>query len=142
MEAFSVNESLTIRSSQGPYEVKFEGLFSGLDRKLLDTEHLIIDERVASLYAGPLKAALQSRSVIRVEAIEESKSLEKIPDYVVRLTENGCKRGHTVIAVGGGIVQDIVSFLGTILFRGIDWKFYPTTCLAQADSCIGSKSSI
>jgi 3-dehydroquinate synthase len=28
------------------------------------------------------------------------------------------------------------------MFRGLDWIFYPTTLLAQADSCIGSKSSI
>ena len=26
--------------------------------------------------------------------------------------------------------------------RGIEWDFYPTTLLAQSDSCIGSKSSI
>ena len=26
--------------------------------------------------------------------------------------------------------------------RGLPWFFYPTTLLAQADSCIGSKSSI
>ena len=26
--------------------------------------------------------------------------------------------------------------------RGVAWRFYPTTLLAQADSCIGSKSSI
>ncbi len=33
-------------------------------------------------------------------------------------------------------------FIASILFRGIDWNFYPTTLLAQSDSCIGGKSSI
>ena len=30
----------------------------------------------------------------------------------------------------------------SILFRGVEWVFYPTTLLAQCDSCIGSKTSI
>ena len=33
-------------------------------------------------------------------------------------------------------------FLSATLLRGINWNFIPTTLLAQADSCIGSKSSI
>ena len=28
------------------------------------------------------------------------------------------------------------------MFRGVDWIFFPTTLLAQGDSCIGSKTSI
>jgi 3-dehydroquinate synthase len=46
------------------------------------------------------------------------------------------------VAIGGGITQDIVTFISSILFRGVEWKFIPTTLLAQCDSCIGSKSSI
>jgi 3-dehydroquinate synthase len=47
-----------------------------------------------------------------------------------------------VIAIGGGIVQDIAAFSASILYRGVEWIFVPTTLLAQADSCIGSKTSI
>jgi 3-dehydroquinate synthase len=46
------------------------------------------------------------------------------------------------VAIGGGIIQDITCFLATVILRGLPWFFYPTTLLAQADSCIGSKSSI
>ena len=53
-----------------------------------------------------------------------------------------CGATTFLIAIGGGIIQDITCFLAATLLRGIDWKFYPTTLLAQADSCIGSKSSI
>ena len=28
------------------------------------------------------------------------------------------------------------------MYRGVDWIFFPTTLLAQGDSCIGSKTSI
>ena len=47
-----------------------------------------------------------------------------------------------LIAIGGGVTQDIVAFISSILFRGVSWEFFPTTLLAQSDSCIGSKSSI
>jgi 3-dehydroquinate synthase len=44
--------------------------------------------------------------------------------------------------VGGGITQDIGSFVGSIYKRGINWKFVPTTLLSQCDSCIGGKTGI
>jgi len=47
-----------------------------------------------------------------------------------------------LVAIGGGIIQDITCFLAATMLRGVKWRFYPTTLLAQCDSCIGSKSSI
>jgi 3-dehydroquinate synthase len=58
------------------------------------------------------------------------------------LRDNGINRASRVAAVGGGIIQDIASFSASIFMRGIPWTLYPTTLLAQSDSCIGSKSSI
>ena len=56
--------------------------------------------------------------------------------------EANFKKNHKIVAVGGGITQDIVGFVSSVLYRGVDWIFLPTTLLAQADSCIGSKISI
>lgn len=133
---------MIIQSHKGPYPVHFGKLFDGLEQGLSETEHLVIDSRVAELYAEILAPALKGGSVLKIEAAEPNKSLEKMSEYVIRLTENQIRRGHTLVAVGGGIIQDIVAFLAAILFRGVPWRFYPTTLLAQADSCIGSKSSI
>jgi len=137
-----VNETLTVQSHKGPYQVFFESPFRGLEEGLKENEFLIIDEKVAKLYQGPLRKALSSPRVLKIEAVESNKSLERMPDYVTYLCERGIKRGYTLVAVGGGIIEDIVSFLSAVLFRGLPWRFYPTTLLAQADSCIGSKSSI
>src|SRR5581483_3202456 len=52
------------------------------------------------------------------------------------------RRNHVLVAIGGGIIQDITCFLAATMLRGLPWNFIPTTLLAQADSCIGSKSSI
>ena len=50
------------------------------------------------------------------------------------------RRWHDIF--GGGIVQDLSAFVANVLYRGISWVLVPTTLLAQADSCIGSKSSL
>lgn len=142
MGATPVNNELVIRSHRGPYTVRWGRPFAGLEEGLAPHEHLVIDARVAALYAGPLTRALAGRSVLRVEATEATKSLERIPAAVLALLAQGIRRDHTLVAVGGGIVQDLCAFLAAILFRGIAWRYYPTTLLAQADSCIGSKSSI
>lgn len=77
-----------------------------------------------------------------LNAIEENKTLnvgERIIDELIKMDS---KKKTTLIAIGGGIVQDLTCFIASILYRGIDWVLVPTTLLAQTDSCIGSKSSI
>lgn len=133
---------LVIQSHTGPYAVRFEPMFAGLESGISAREHLLIDARVAELYSGALEHTLAARSVLRIEATEANKSLEQFPGYIRQLIEHGVQRGHLLIAVGGGIIQDITAFIAATLMRGLPWKFYPTTLLAQADSCIGSKSSV
>lgn len=135
-------ETLTIQSHKGPYSVAFGPPFAGLEKGLGEKGHLIIDEKVATLYREILAPALEGGRVVSIKATEENKSLEQIPNYINRLTKNGIRRGDELVAVGGGIIQDIAAFIAAVLFRGVAWRFYPTTLLAQADSCIGSKTSI
>jgi len=97
---------------------------------------------VAELYEDALGEVLARPSTLLVDATEANKALERLPDYVDHLVAHGVRTGHVLVAVGGGILQDIVCFLAATLLRGLDWHFLPTTLLAQADSCIGSKSSI
>jgi 3-dehydroquinate synthase len=77
-----------------------------------------------------------------VEAKESNKEYRSLAAVIEWLITNGFRRENTIIAIGGGVIQDITSFIASILYRGVDWKFYPTTLLAQGDSCIGSKTSI
>jgi 3-dehydroquinate synthase len=138
-----VFEPLTIASHRGPYEARFvDDAFRELNEAVPARAHFIIDSRVASLYARELTNVLAHPSVLLIEATEGNKSLEHFPAYVDHLVAQSIRRGHSLIAIGGGILQDITCFLAATLLRGVDWHFYPTTLLAQADSCIGSKSSI
>lgn len=138
-----MSEKLVIQSHSGPYTVAFDGTLLSDNARLFEgTPHFLIDANVARLYASDLHAILDHPNTIVIDATEENKSIEKIIPVIERLVRNKVRRDHTLIAIGGGIIQDITCFIASTLLRGIPWRFVPTTLLAQADSCIGSKSSI
>jgi 3-dehydroquinate synthase len=137
------SDRLAIQSHAGCYEVVFdEDAFALLAAGIEPSHHVIVDERVAELHGAELAAVLTRAPVLSIHASETAKSLDRFTGYVEHLVAQGIRRGHTLVAIGGGIVQDITCFLAATLLRGVPWHFYPTTLLAQADSCIGSKSSI
>lgn len=138
-----MSDNLTIQSHKGPYVVHFaEDALAHLDSGIPENAHFIIDARVAELYGSQMANVLGCRSVLTIEASEAAKSLERFPAYVQHLVANGLRRDQVLIAMGGGIIQDITCFLSATMLRGVPWHFVPTTLLAQCDSCIGSKSSI
>jgi 3-dehydroquinate synthase len=138
-----VSDLMNIQSHKGAYTVDFDDAcierFAEWD---FDTTHFIVDRKVSQLYPEQLRTVLDAPSVLLLDALETNKSLEKLPEYVDFLVNNKIRRNHMLVAIGGGIMQDITSFLAATILRGVEWIFYPTTLLSQADSCIGSKSSI
>lgn len=138
-----MSDQMEIQSHKGIYKVYFDDDSIGrLNENPPANAHYIIDKKVAGLYRRELENVLASDSVLLIEATEPNKTLDKFTSYIEHLVEKRIRRDHMLIAVGGGIIQDIVCFLAATLLRGVPWRFYPTTLLAQADSCIGSKSSI
>lgn len=138
-----MSEKLVIQSHKGPYTVSFDTGLLQSPRRLMEGEpHFLVDANVARLYANNLCDILAHPNTITIEATEENKSLEKIIPVFERLVQNKVRRGHILVAIGGGIIQDITCFIASTLLRGLPWRFAPTTLLSQADSCIGSKSSI
>lgn len=83
-----------------------------------------------------------AKPVLFVEAVEESKDLVAIAPLVEKLRKVGLTRDGAILAVGGGVVQDIACFIASVYMRGVRWTYLPTTLLAMVDSCIGGKSSI
>lgn len=102
----------------------------------------IVDSNVNDLYIKKLNIFLPSDKYIVIEANENNKTIDKCKEIIEILVDRKIRRNQRLIAIGGGVIQDITSFTASIIYRGIDWSFFPTTLLAQADSCIGSKTSI
>ena len=137
-----MSNQITIQSHNGEYSANFiRGGMDQLNNNPIKDAIYIVDQNIAQLYANRLNNVLNARTLI-IEASEENKSLSHFPDYIEALVKLSVRRGQTLVAIGGGIIQDITCFLATTMMRGLPWVFYPTTLLAQSDSCIGSKSSI
>ncbi len=138
-------QSLTIRSLQGDYAVRFEDTIDDVVRYVMDGSSsavLLADRQVAGLYGTPLAPMLNGMPTHLVDATEEEKTLPGITKVVHWLQEQRCTRQTVVIALGGGILQDIATFSAHVYYRGIRWRFIPTTLLSMGDSCIGAKCGI
>ncbi len=138
-------EDLLIRSVQGDYGVHFVATIRGAIEKLLDGTsrdiRVVLDEGVNRKFSSELKG-LEDFPTYIVEPSEFTKSLDGIERLCRWLVDQESSKSSVVIAVGGGCIQDLVSFTTSIFLRGIDWVFLPTTLLSQSDSCIGAKSGI
>lgn len=80
--------------------------------------------------------------VVSINPGEASKSIETFEKVCDELIEKGIKRGHLLIAFGGGVVGDLTGFVAATLYRGIDYIQIPTSLLAMVDASIGGKTGI
>jgi 3-dehydroquinate synthase len=137
-----IAEGFRVQAGAGAYEVSFtRNAAASLLAAAAEKTVLVADPRVAELH--PEIAALwPDNRVIAVPAREENKSLDGCATLMRELVRRGIRRDFTLVAFGGGIVQDVTAFSASVLYRGVAWAFVPTTLLAQCDSCIGSKTSI
>jgi 3-dehydroquinate synthase len=132
-----------IKSSIHDYEVKFvENVIDVLENEICHDDIIIIDNKVKNLYPHLLKDLNKKINVIGLDVSEEQKSYDRLIPIIQELINSGFRKNHSLIGIGGGIIQDITAFIASIMYRGVKWKFFPTTLLAQGDSCIGSKTSI
>ena len=142
---FDSNHNISIDSHKGKYEVVFVQDISQILNNFISNEYyFIVDQNIKNLYSNKYSKAIEEKinAGLCIQANEYSKSLEQISFFAQDLIDKKIRRGVKLVAIGGGIVQDICCFLASIYLRGMDWIFIPTTLLSQADSCIGSKSSI
>ena len=64
-------------------------------------------------------------------------------EQVVRwLVGWGVERRDALIAVGGGVITDLVGFAASVTLRGIPWIAVPTSLLGMVDAAVGGKTGI
>ena len=107
---------------------------------------IITDETVAALHLGSLVNNLSesgiSWDVLKLPAGEATKSWNYLTHCVDWLLNQRIERQDVVIALGGGVIGDLVGFAAAILRRGIRFVQIPTSLLAQVDSSVGGKTGI
>lgn len=132
----------TIRSRLSDYEV-YEGSFE-TPQELINpaTDIVLVDRFLYRKLPDVVSHLVPSDRLIVIVAIERNKTVAYAMKVVEKIMEIGISKRTRIVSFGGGIVQDLTGFISSILYRGLEWHFYPTTLLAQTDSCIGAKTSI
>lgn len=132
-------ETMKVKSHKGTYKVEINDKinFSFLH----PNDFVIVDKNISNLYPKLLFSHPKSK-IYEFTAIEENKTVKQCLEIIDVLTTSGFKRNHKIVAIGGGITQDVAGFISSVLYRGVEWQFVPTTLLSQTDSCVGGKTSI
>ena len=94
-----------------------------------------------------LDCVLQSLNNFEVDTLilpdgEQYKTLDTLNDIYDRLLQGRFDRNSTLIALGGGVIGDLVGFAAASYQRGISFIQIPTTLLAQVDSSVGGKTGV
>lgn len=138
-----MSDRITIKSIFREYHADFiDDFTSPLKIELEKNGVFIIDSNVFNIFKSRLGPLLPDGRFILVEPTEYNKTIDKCKEIIEMLVEKKVRRNEKLIAIGGGVIQDITAFTSSVTYRGLEWVFFPTTLLAQADSCIGSKTSI
>ncbi len=107
---------------------------------------IVIDENVADIYEEQIKerAGIGNREIFihRVKAEEFSKSIEYYPVLVDFFEGNTAGRYDAVVAVGGGIIIDLVSFTVSTYMRGLPLYIIATTLIGQTDASTAGKTCL
>ncbi|MEL7132793.1 MAG: 3-dehydroquinate synthase, partial [Pseudomonadota bacterium] len=79
---------------------------------------------------------------LELPAGEATKSWARLGQVTEWLLEQKVERNDVVVALGGGVIGDLVGFASAILRRGVRFVQVPTSLLAQVDSSVGGKTGI
>jgi 3-dehydroquinate synthase len=107
---------------------------------------VVTDTNVAAAQLPRLTASLAAAG-IAVDPIilppgEGTKSWDGLATLTDALLACGVERSDHIIALGGGVIGDLVGFAAAILKRGCNFIQIPTSLLAQVDSSVGGKTAI
>jgi len=106
---------------------------------------IVTNETVAPLYLDALRDALPKHLDVRCVVLpdgERYKTVEQVGHIWDALLEAGFNRRCTLIALGGGVIGDMVGFAAASYQRGVAFIQVPTTLLAQVDSSVGGKTGV
>ncbi len=107
---------------------------------------IVSDATVAAAHLDSIQTALRAAGIESVARAlppgEATKSWTHFTHCVEWLLDAQVERRDVVIALGGGVIGDLVGFAAAVLRRGVRFVQVPTSLLAQVDSSVGGKTGI
>lgn len=136
------NDQLTVTHPNGSYPIFIGNQLLPKVAQLAGIKGpfvVVTDETVGPLYAEKVEGAT---AVIQLPAGERFKTLDSIRIIYDQLFELGLDRKGTLVALGGGVIGDMVGFAAATFMRGIDFVQCPTTVLSMVDASVGGKTGV
>lgn len=145
-------DRITVNLGERSYPISIgAGLFSDpayLSQFLSTKQKVVVisNETVAPLYADKILSQLEQlgcdASLLELPDGEQYKSLDTFNEVMTYLLEGNYSRDVALIALGGGVIGDLVGFAASCYQRGVDFIQMPTTLLSQVDSSVGGKTAV
>ena len=151
INTWSINSNLDVK-----YEIIFsEKIFEKNNKSILkygnqiaDRKRLIVlDNNVSKHYFDQIKEYFDQNKVLTkyliVDGGEENKNLDNLFKILETIEQFGVsRRNEPIIAIGGGVVLDLVGCACSIYRRGIPYIRIPTTLLGIVDVSVAAKTGI
>jgi 3-dehydroquinate synthase len=139
---------IEVAAAAGRYSVMagtgaLDVLPAALEQRRLGPRRIVVSSpRVWDLHAARFRRAGADRAPILVSDGERHKNLQSVERVHEALIKADADRSVVIIAVGGGVIGDLVGFAAATYLRGVRIVHVPTTLLAQVDSAIGGKTGV
>jgi len=108
---------------------------------------LITNDLLAPMYLDKYEELLKQGGDLTVDTLvipdgEANKTLEVMQLILDKCLELGLDRKVTFVALGGGVIGDMVGFAAAIYQRGVNFIQVPTTVMSMVDSSVGGKTGV
>ena len=141
-------DRITVTAAAGAYPVligsdTIESLGKEMDAATLGKRRILVSsERVWDFHGARFRRIGADKTPILIEDGERYKNLNTVARILDALVKAQADRSTVIVAVGGGVIGDMVGFSAATYLRGLPVVHVPTTLLAQVDSAIGGKTGV
>jgi 3-dehydroquinate synthase len=145
------SHAIPVRAEAGDYFVMCRrGILRNASREIaqlgkFSSVHVLSSSRVWGAVGKNVRRGLPSLPASNIHLFndaESAKNLRTVEEITRKLVRAGADRKSLLIAVGGGVIGDVVGFVAASYLRGVALVQVPTTVVAQVDSAVGGKTGV
>ncbi|MEU2874629.1 sedoheptulose 7-phosphate cyclase [Streptomyces olivoreticuli] len=111
------------------------------------TRLVVLDDSIEALYGHRIRDYLRTRGVdhriLVLPGLESNKNMASVQLVLTALNEvQAARRDNPPIAIGGGVMLDVVGLAASLYRRGIPYVRVPTTLLGMVDVGVAAKTGV